>query len=179
MPSLKCWSESRSRVCLYTWEHTGRSLPSTDLASQCTFGFESHEVDFSWGQSCPKRAGVVQIRCYRNVAVWILPRIRLAPQRLKGGFCLPVLVWCLTENKQSSWESNRGLLSRVGAVCQPALLLSTAQLQNLPVWNAKLLGRPFSPSSLASQSVHSGKEWKLSVCLLLKTFQTFTYLHLE
>lgn len=170
--------------CGYTWTETS---PCADLTSQCKFGFKSHKVEFSQCQSCPEWTGVIQIKCCGNTAVGILPKIWLVPQHLKGGFCLSVCNCVVPHRKQMVRLGVKQRLPVLGC-CLPTLhprsrpallLLSTAQLWKPEVWNLKLLGQPFLHSSLPSQSIHLGKEWKLAVCLLLKTFQTFTYLHLE
>lgn len=162
-------------ACGYTRTETGSF---TDLTSQCKSGFKSHKVEFSQCQNCPERTGVIQIKCYGNIAVGILPEIWLVPQHLKGGFCLPV---CCCVGPHGKQMARLGVKQRLAVLscCHPVLLLSAAQLWKLEVWNLKLLGQPFLHSSLPSRSIHLGKEWKLAVCLLLKTFQTFTYLHLE
>lgn len=171
-------------ACGYTWTETGLC---TDLTSQCKFGFKSHKVEFSQCQTCPEWTGVIQIKCYSNIAAGILPKIWLVPQHLKGGFCLPLCYCVVPHRKQMVRLGVKQRLAVLG-FCHPTLhpcshpvllLLSTAQLWKLEVWNLKLLGQPFLHSSLPSQSIHLGKEWKLTACLLLKTFQTFTYLHLE
>lgn len=171
-------------ACGHTRAETG---PRTDLTSQCKFGFQSHKAEFSWCQSCPEWTGVIQIKCCGNIAVGILPKIWLVLQHLKEVFCFPVCYCVVLHRKQMprlGVKQRLAVLSCRRPTLHPRshpvlLLLSTAQLWKLEVWNLKLLGQPFLHSSLPSQSIHLGKEWKRAVCLLLKTFQTFTYLHLE
>lgn len=121
---LKCWSESRPKVGLYMWAYMDGTLPmhwpgwrdaSLDLEAI---------AEFSWFQLSWKG------RHYLNVVLWWCGCMKLG---LQLGIweevftCLSLLVWCLSENKWSTWESNWGLVSLAQTVfaTRAATLLSS------------------------------------------------------
>lgn len=115
--------EKIKRIGGHTWTET---CSFTDLACWCTFGCDSHKVEFSWCQSCPKWVGVIQIQCYGNEAVWILPRIWPVPQHLRGEIFLPGY-YCAVPHSKQMLKLNQDLLSWVDAIwhCTHAAMMSS------------------------------------------------------